>query len=164
MKELHTDLTWVKNLTIGNTGLLNTETTTGQNAIQNQQLHWIKDIDFSEDGTVTTTEVDGKTKVSFDQLITWIKAWSYDTNTGELYINLNNESHLINGTSMATRIPLETVKDILVEDGNKLVLEYNTFDYAGNPNLKDLGRFVYQGNEEPEDLITGGLWIETIDI
>jgi hypothetical protein len=78
-KSYENDLTWVKNLTIGETGLLNTITTTGQNEIKNQQLHWIKDINIDDaKGIITYTDVDGKTATT--QQLTWVDDIQFDPN------------------------------------------------------------------------------------
>lgn len=92
--------------------------------------------------------------------LTWIKSSSYNKETGLLSIDLNND---VEGRQQETRIEMKCAADLLVEDGNKLVLQYNT-ETEGVKHIKDLGRFIYQGETQPDDLIVGGLWIETIKI
>ena len=101
-----------------------------------------------------------------DNRLTWIQYCHQNEETGLVSIDLNND---VKDRQQEIRIKTKCAADLLVEDGNKLILQYNTYssvDEEENPiyHTKPLGRFIYQGNEEPEDLITGGLWIETIDI
>lgn len=121
----------------------------------------IDNIVLENDGklTIEYSHDDDYVREGNDRL-TWIESSSYNKETGLLSIDLNNDAE---GRQQETRIEMKCAADLLVEDGNKLILQYNT-ETEGVKHTKDLGRFVYQGNEEPEDLITGGLWIETIDI
>lgn len=121
----------------------------------------IDNIVLENDGklTIEYSHDDDYIREGNDRL-TWIESSSYNKETGLLSIDLNND---VEGRQQETRIEMKCAADLLVEDGNKLILQYNT-ETEGVKHTKDLGRFIYQGNEEPEDLITGGLWIETIDI
>ena len=121
----------------------------------------IDNIVLENDGklTIEYSHDDDYVREGNDRL-TWIESSNYNKETGLLSIDLNNN---VEGRQQETRIEMKCAADLLVEDGNKLILQYNT-ETEGVKHTKDLGRFVYQGNEEPEDLITGGLWIETIDI
>lgn len=101
--------------------------------------------------------------------LTWIDGHNINWGTGEYHISLNNNHNGSAAVKQDIIIPMKAAADILVEDNNKLVLQYNTYssvDEKGNPvyHTKDLGRFIYQGAQEPADLAIGGLWIETIEV
>ena len=71
INDIDKSLTWIKEFTLSDTGVLNFKTTTGEHDINNRQLHWVKGVSTNEDtGIITYTDIDG---TSTTEQLTWVR-------------------------------------------------------------------------------------------
>lgn len=87
-------------------------------------LDWIKNISFSEDGTITLDHTYNEDTV-FNKLIKWVKTVTLDGTTGHLVVEYNHETDAENQPTKY-ETDLRWVNNITVSDDGQITLKYTT--------------------------------------
>lgn len=87
-------------------------------------LTWVKNVNITEDGTITFSYTTGE-EVTFDKYIKTIKNVELNSNTGHLTINYNQTTDK-DGKSTQYNADLTWVKDIQIDDEGSVTLIYTT--------------------------------------
>ena len=91
--------------------------------ILNETLDWIKDIDFTEDGTVILHHTAGNAQDSLTNLIKWIDNISLNAATGEFVVDYNYGENL--------KVQLDWIDDVYIDESNGNIYIHHT-DVAQN--------------------------------
>ena len=91
--------------------------------ILNETLDWIKDIDFTEDGTVILHHTAGNAQDSLTNLIKWIDNVSLNAATGEFVVDYNYGENL--------EVQLDWIDDVYIDESNGNIYIHHT-DAAQN--------------------------------
>lgn len=91
--------------------------------ILNETLDWIKDIDFTEDGTVILHHTAGNAQDSLTNLIKWIDNVSLNAATGEFVVDYNYGDNL--------EVQLDWIDDVYIDESNGNIYIHHT-DAAQN--------------------------------
>lgn len=128
-----TDLRWVNNINLSETGVVTIKYTTGTDVVLDQKIKWITDTELSNDGTLTVTYNDKTTDV-FTKAIKWITDISL-TDTGVFTVKYNNGLPDFTKTlKWPTRVNVDT-GEVEGSGTQKLSIEYNdgSTENLGNP-------------------------------
>ena len=148
-----------------------------------QDLTWVKDIEFKEDGTIITDyttdyqeDVDKRTQSNF---IKWIKNISLDENTGHFIVNFNYEKEPDSGVATQINQFLTWIKDIRLDEDGTVHWDYTTSEdnYQKDNYIKwikdvkldaDNGDFEvtfnYDTTEKPTRVYESLQWVKDITI
>lgn len=131
-----------------------------------KSLTWVKDIQTSEDGSITYIYTNKEDRVD-EELATWITECNIDTITGVLTVTFNNQAKA-NAQNFTT--DLRTVNRIDYTDDRKFQVTYNTTDAEGVSHTEDISPslcFVacapLETDKAVQELQTGGLWFVTTE-
>lgn len=148
-----------------------------------QDLTWVKDIEFKEDGTIITDyttdyqeDVDKRTQSNF---IKWIKNISLDEDTGHFIVNFNYEKEPNSGVATQINQFLTWIKDIRLDEDGTVHWDYTTSEdnYQKDNYIKwikdvkldvDNGDFEvtfnYDTTEKPTRVYESLQWVKDISI
>lgn len=128
--ELHTNLTWVKDIQLSDTGYLDIETTTENNETH-KQLQWVKDITFDENGTVVLHYIDGTNSGdTYKNLVDWIKSVNIAQDGTVTIISNNGTEFLVNQNK------LKWVSGVSLAQDGTFTTSYNNGDAATVQDVK----------------------------
>ena len=114
------DYNIIQNINLSDTGYLDIDTTASIGEIH-QQLQWVKDITFKEDGTVVLHYIDGTTSENtYENLIDWIKSIHIAQN-GKVTVVSNNGTGLL----AEDQSKLKWVEGVALEQDGTFKQTYN---------------------------------------
>ena len=148
-----------------------------------QDLTWVKDIEFKEDGTIitdyTTDYQEGIDKRTQSNFIKWIKNISLDEDTGHFIVNFNYEQEPDSGVATQINQFLTWIKDIRLDEDGTVHWDYTTSEdnYQKDNYIKwikdvkldvDNGDFEvtfnYDTTEKPTKVYESLQWVKDISI
>ena len=148
-----------------------------------QDLTWVKDIEFKEDGTIitdyTTDYQEGIDKRTQSNFIKWIKNISLDEDTGHFIVNFNYEKEPDSGVATQINQFLTWIKDIRLDEDGTVHWDYTTSEdnYQKDNYIKwiknvrldaDKGDFEvtfnYDTEEKPTRVYESLQWVKDISI
>lgn len=130
-----TDLSWIKDITITDTGVITKIWSTGETEELSTILRWIEDVDLSNEGTLTIDYNTGQPD-TFINKIRWITGFTL-ANDGTVTVDYNY------GSSDVWNNKLQWITEV---------------------SLTDKGKFTIKFNNENEDYVTTLKWLKDITI
>jgi hypothetical protein len=149
-------INWLTSLTLDpDTGAFKTTFNNANIPAIDTTLQWVKDIAIADDGTITFDYTNIEDKV-LSQRLNWIKAMTFNNDTGALSITFNNSN--ISNISHT----LNYVKSFERDANDHLIITHSD----PTKGRQDLGSISYMvaapaENEAVRNLATDGIWVIT---